>query len=158
MGMVILFAVLGSQSFRCSIILPLENIPSNYESAFLQALSQTKQIKTHHTMLQFIIAKSPLLISGVPQPMWSSAWRATSGHGEVCGSNLGQLLRICVTCRIRCIEYITLGWNDQMWDWKSTWFKSGATYENLCSRSWFSRYLSFGWNDIAQIKGSLLKD
>ena len=60
-GMVILFAVLANQSLMCSIILLSENIPSNYESAFLQAMSQTKQIKTHPTILQIITAKSYLV-------------------------------------------------------------------------------------------------
>ena len=42
--------------------------------------------------------------------------------------------------------------------WRSTLLKLGATCEKLCSRSWFTRYIGFGWNDIAQIKGSLQKD
>ena len=47
------------------------------------------------------------------EQMWFSSWRASCGHGGLCCSNLGQLLRTCLTCRIWCIEYIILGWNDQ---------------------------------------------
>ena len=33
-----------------------------------------------------------LRISGVPEQMWFSNWRASCGDGELCCSNLGQIL------------------------------------------------------------------
>ena len=55
----------------------------------------------HHYFVDEIKLIQNQPFSGVPKQMWFSSWRASCGDGELCCSNLGQLLRTCVTCRIR---------------------------------------------------------